>query len=76
MKWIADAETDQLLGAAAVGSHATELIAEAAAVIRAELTGTELGHTIHAHPTLAEIWMEAAHALEGEPIHSAPRKKK
>ena len=76
VKWIADAETDQLLGAAAVGPHATELIAEAAAVIRAELTGTELGHTIHAHPTLAEIWMEAAHALEGEPIHSAPRKKK
>jgi len=76
VKWIADTETDQLLGAAAVGPHATELIAEAAAVIRAELTGTELGHTIHAHPTLAEIWMEAAHALEGEPIHSAPRKKK
>ena len=76
VKWIADAATDQLLGAAAVGSHATELIAEAATVIRAELTGTELGHTIHAHPTLAEIWMEAAHALEGEPIHSAPRKKK
>ena len=76
VKWIADAETDRLLGAAAVGPHATELIAEAAAVIRAELTGSELGHTIHAHPTLAEIWMEAAHALEGEPIHSAPRKKK
>ena len=75
-KWIADAETDQLLGAAATGPHATELIAEAAAVIRAELTGAELGHTIHAHPTFAEIWMEAAHALEGEPIHSAPRKKK
>ena len=75
-KWIADAETDQLLGAAAVGPHATELIAEAAAAIRAELTGAELGHTIHAHPTFAEIWMEAAHALEGEPIHSAPRKKK
>ena len=76
VKWIADAETDQLLGAAAVGPHTTELIAEAAVVIRAELTGAELSRTIHAHPTLAEIWMEAAHALEGEPIHSAPRKKK
>ena len=68
--------SNQGLWAAAVGPHATELIAEATAVIRAELTGIELGHTIHAHPTLAEIWMEAAHALEGEPIHSAPRKKK
>ena len=38
VKWIADAATDQLLGAAAVGPHATELIAEAATAIRAELT--------------------------------------
>ena len=42
VKWIADAATDQLLGAAAVGPHATELIAEAATAIRAELTVKEL----------------------------------
>lgn len=28
---------------------------------------------IRAHPTLAELWMEAAHALEGEPIHTIPK---
>lgn len=38
VKWIADAKTDQLLGAAVVGAHATELIAEAALAIRSELT--------------------------------------
>ncbi len=76
VKWIADAVTDQLLGAAAVGPHATELIAEAAAVIRAELTVAELGRTIHAHPTFGESWMEAAHALHGECIHGAPKRKK
>ena len=76
VKWIADASTDQLLGAAAVGPHATELIAEAAAVIRAELTAVELGRTIHAHPTFSESWMEAAHALHGTCIHGAPKRKK
>jgi dihydrolipoamide dehydrogenase len=75
VKWIADAVTDQLLGAAAVGPHATELIAEAAAVIRSELTTRELGRTIHAHPTFSEIWMEAAHALHNECIHAPPKRK-
>ncbi len=74
-KWIVDAETDRLVGAAAVGPHATDLVGEAAAAIRAELTARELGRTVHAHPTLAEIWMEAAHAVHGEAIHAAPRRK-
>jgi dihydrolipoamide dehydrogenase len=75
VKWVADAETDQLLGAHAIGPHATDIIAEAAVAIRAELTAADLAHTIHAHPTLAEAWMEAAHVLTGEPIHSAPPRK-
>ena len=75
VKWVADAETEQLLGAHAVGPHATDIIAEAGVAIRAELTATDLAHTIHAHPTLAEAWMEAAHVLMGEPIHSAPPRK-
>lgn len=73
VKWVADNETNQLLGAHAVGPHAAELIAEAAAAIRAELTATEVAQTIHAHPTFAEAWMEAAHVLQGEPIHSIPK---
>ncbi|HXN35993.1 MAG TPA: dihydrolipoyl dehydrogenase [Opitutaceae bacterium] len=75
VKWIADAGTDQLLGAAAVGAHATELIAEATTAIRAEFTAREFGRTIHAHPTFGELWMEAAHSVHGEAIHSPPRKK-
>jgi dihydrolipoamide dehydrogenase len=76
VKWIADATTDQLLGAAAVGPHATELIAEATTAIRAELTVRELGRTIHAHPTFSESWMETAHAVHGEAIHAPPKRKK
>jgi dihydrolipoamide dehydrogenase len=73
VKWIADAATDQLLGAAAAGPRATELIAEAATAIRAEWTARELGRAIHAHPTFSEAWMEAAHALHGDAIHAPPR---
>ena len=76
VKWVADAETDQLLGAHAIGPHASDIIAEAALAIRAELTAEDLAHTIHAHPTLAEAWMEAAHILAGEPVHSAPPRKR
>jgi dihydrolipoamide dehydrogenase len=76
VKWIADADTDQLLGAHAVGAHATELIAEAAVAIRAELTAAEIGQTIHCHPTYSESWMEAAHALHGTCIHGAPKRKR
>jgi dihydrolipoamide dehydrogenase len=75
VKWIADADTGRLLGAAAVGPHATELIAEAALAIRSELTVREVARTVHAHPTLSESWMEAAHAVHGECIH-APAKRR
>jgi dihydrolipoamide dehydrogenase len=75
VKWIADAETGRLIGSHAVGAHATELIAEAAVAIRSELTATELGATIHCHPTYSESWMEAAHAVHGTCIHAAPRQR-
>lgn len=74
VKWIADPATGQLLGAAALGAHATELIAEATLAIQAELTYAELGQTAHAHPTMSEAWLEAAHALGGHCIH-LPAKK-
>ncbi len=76
VKWIADANTDQLLGAQAVGAHATELIAEAALAIQAELTTRDIIRTVHAHPTMAEAWMEAAHNLHGECINAPPQRKK
>ncbi len=73
VKWIADPVTGQILGAQAVGSHATELIAEAALALRNELTIDEVGNTIHCHPTFSEAWMEAAHAFHGACIHLPKR---
>jgi len=76
VKWIVDEDTDQLLGAAAIGAHATELIATAATAVQAELTASEFALTIQAHPTLSEAWMEAAHAVHGQCIHAPPRQKR
>jgi dihydrolipoamide dehydrogenase len=73
VKWIADPENGQLLGAAAVGAHATELIAEATLAIQSEQTYEELGRIVHAHPTFAEAWMEAAHGVGGNCIHAPPK---
>jgi len=74
VKWIADPD-GRLVGAAAVGARATDLISEAALAIRAELTADEVGRTIHPHPTFGEIWMEAAHVLAGHPVHVPPSRK-
>jgi dihydrolipoamide dehydrogenase len=73
VKWIADPVTGRLLGAQAIGCHATELIAEATLAIRNELTIDEVGNTVHCHPTLSEAWLEAAHAFHGACVHLPKR---
>ncbi len=72
VKIIADTETDRILGAQCAGPHATDLISEMVIAVREELTAEELGNTVHAHPTFAEVWMEAAHALHKACIHAPP----
>ena len=72
VKIIADTETDRILGAQCVGPHATDLISEMVIAVREELTAEEIGNTVHAHPTFAEVWMEAAHALHKVCIHAPP----
>ncbi|MBO7148039.1 MAG: dihydrolipoyl dehydrogenase [Lentisphaeria bacterium] len=74
-KIIADAETDQVYGVHIVGPHATDLIAEACPALHLEITAKELGKAIHAHPTLGEAMMEAAHAVHGESAHIPSRKR-
>ncbi|MEM9026137.1 MAG: FAD-dependent oxidoreductase [Verrucomicrobiota bacterium] len=69
VKVITDAKHGEILGAHIVGSDATELLAEYALAMNAELTSDEIHHTIHAHPTMSEALMEAASAVNGEAIH-------
>jgi dihydrolipoamide dehydrogenase len=68
---IADRKTDLLLGANMMGPHVTDVIHEIGVALQAGMTVTKLGETIHAHPTLAEAVMEAAHDVHGECVHIA-----
>ena len=70
VKVVAESKYDEVLGVHIIGPHATDLIAEACVAIQLETTATEYAHTVHAHPTLTEAVMEAAHAAaEGRAIH-------
>jgi len=69
VKIVSDAKYDEILGVHIVGPHATELIAEGAALLRLEATTEEMIRTIHAHPTLSEALHEAAEAVHGHNIH-------
>ena len=64
-KIITDERSGEILGAHIVAPRATDMIAEVAALMRCEGTIEELSGTIHPHPTVSEIIMEAAHDVEG-----------
>jgi dihydrolipoamide dehydrogenase len=69
VKIIADAKYGEILGAHLVGTDVTELLPELSLAQFMEITPAEIARNIHAHPTLSEVIMEAAHAVEGHPIH-------
>lgn len=69
VKILAEEKNGRLLGVHILGSHASELIAEAVHAIARRSTATELANTCHAHPTLSEAIKEAALATMSKPIH-------
>ena len=69
VKIVTDAKYGEILGAHLVGPEVTELLPELTLAQRMELTPAEIARNIHAHPTLSEVLMEAAHAAEGHAIH-------
>ena len=75
MKVIGDEETDLLLGFHMVGPSAGDMVAEAALAIEMGATLEDISLTQHAHPTIAESFMEAAEAAHGMAIHIANRRK-
>jgi len=70
VKIIGDRANSRILGVHILGADATNLIAEATLAIRKGFTIAEVSETIHAHPTLSEGLMEAAHVFEERGIHS------
>lgn len=73
---VTEKTTGQILGAQVVGYGAATLIAEMAVAIGSELTIHSIGETIHAHPTIAEAWLEAAFLADDMPLHLPPKAKR
>lgn len=69
VKIITDEKTEDVLGIHMVGPHVTDMISEAGLAKVLDATAWEISKTIHPHPSLSEIFGEAALAVEGIQIH-------
>jgi len=69
VKLVVDGMSGWLLGAHLVGPEVTELLPELVLTRNAELLPEQVARSVHAHPTLSEVLMEAAHGVFGKPIH-------
>jgi dihydrolipoamide dehydrogenase len=69
VKIIMDEKYGEILGAHMIGPEVTELLPELTLARMMELTPHEIARNVHAHPTLSEVLMEAAHGADGQPIH-------
>jgi dihydrolipoamide dehydrogenase len=66
---ISGGDDDRLVGAHVIGPYATDLIAVANTAINLGASAEEFVDIIQAHPTLSEVWLEAAHGLYEGTIH-------
>ena len=73
VKIITDKATGEILGTHIMGPRATDMISEMCVAMKLESTIEEIADTIHPHPTVSEIVMEAAHDVEGICIHKSKK---
>jgi dihydrolipoamide dehydrogenase len=69
VKFVADAKTDEILGAHLIGPNVSELVSEVVLAFEYRGSSEDIGVTVHAHPTLSETVKEAALAALGRAIH-------
>ena len=67
---VVDEKYGEILGAHMIGPEVTELLPELTLAHMMELTPEEIASNVHAHPTISEALMEAAHGAMGSPIHN------
>lgn len=70
MKLITRKEDGLVIGGQIVGANASDMIAEVGLAIEAGMTAEDIALTVHAHPSLGEITMEAAEVALGTPVHT------
>ena len=75
-KLIFDEATHRIVGGGIVGTHAGDLISEICLAIEMGCEPTDIGKTIHPHPTLGESIGMAAEVFEGVCTDLPPLKKK
>ncbi len=69
VKILADKASDRVLGVHIIGSHAGDMIAEAAVALTFSASAEDIARICHAHPTYAEAMKEAALAVDGRALH-------
>jgi dihydrolipoamide dehydrogenase len=75
-KLIIDPQSERVIGMGIAGPGAGEMIAEGALAIEMGANVTDVGLTIHPHPTLTETIMEAADLFHGTATHFYQPKRK
>jgi dihydrolipoamide dehydrogenase len=69
IRMLSDKKYGQVLGVQVVAENATDMIAEAGAYLKVEATVYDVAHTIHAHPTVSEIFFEVGFDAMDKAIH-------
>lgn len=69
VKLVTEEKSGEILGAHMIGPEVTELLPELTLAQMTELTAENIARNVHAHPTISEALMEAAHGVSGSPIH-------
>ncbi|GIO26013.1 dihydrolipoyl dehydrogenase [Ornithinibacillus bavariensis] len=69
LKLVTRKEDGLVLGGQIAGPNASDMISEIGLAVESGMTAEDIALTIHAHPTLGEITMEAAEVALGTPIH-------
>ena len=64
VKFLADAETDEILGVHMVGPMVSELISEAVVAMEFKASSEDIARICHAHPSLSESTKESALAVD------------
>ena len=66
---LSETKYGEVLGTQIIALHATDMIAEASAIMELEGTVYDVAKIVHAHPTVSEVFMEAGYDAFDQPIH-------
>jgi dihydrolipoamide dehydrogenase len=69
VKFVTDAETDEILGCHMIGPNVSDLLSEIVLAMEYRASADDVGETVHSHPTLSEVVKEAALAALGRAVH-------